>query len=199
MRVLVIVLGLVAFSIGLGSRFYPAIDQIAVAGNSHYSIADIAWLAAIEQGNPLLWVNRWSVAGLVNDPWIERVSVVRHWPDTVSITVWEREPRFSDGTNAWSGDGVLLPFVAEEVLGELPLVTGWGGDRTTEVLQLLDVLDAFTPVVISYTPDGFDITLADAKLFTPGVELVEAQWAAISGRLGNRLAVYSWGVSEDYE
>lgn len=199
MRVFVIVLGLLAFGIGLGSRFYPAIDHVAVAGNSHYSVADIAWLAGIERGDPLLWVNRWSVASLVNDPWIERVSVVRHWPDTVSITVWEREPRFHDGVDAWSDDGVLLPDTPEEVLAGLPLVTGWGGDRTPEALQLLDVLDAFTPVVISYTPDGFDITLADARLFTPGVELVEAQWAAISGRLGNRLAVYPWGVSEDYE
>jgi cell division protein FtsQ len=199
MRVFVIILGLLAFGIGLGSRFHPLVSQVAVAGNSHYSRAEIAWLAGVAEGDPLLWITRWSVSGLAGDPWVERVSVVRHWPDTVSISVTERTPLFTDGVDVWSGDGVLLPGVAEETRAGLPLVEGWGEDRTAEVLQLFHTLDAFTPLVISYTPDGFDITLADARIFTPGVELVEAQWAAIKGRLGNRLAVYPWGVSEYYE
>jgi cell division septal protein FtsQ len=199
MRVFVIILGLIAFGIGLSSRFHPQIEYVAVAGNSHYSQAEIAWLAGVEAGDPLLWVNRWSVAGLAADPWIEWVSVVRHWPDTVSLTVREREPRFTDGVEVWSADGVKLPQVPDSVRSTLPLVTGWGEDRTAEVLQLFHSLDELTPLVISYTPDGFDITLADARIFTPGVELVEAQWAAIKGRLGNRLAVYPWGVSENYE
>lgn len=199
MRTFVILLGLVAFSLGLGSRYYPLVGYVAVAGHDHYSTEEIAWLAGVAGGEPLLWINRWSVAPLAADPWIARVSVVRHWPDTVSLTVWERVPRFTDGERVWSEDGLLLPDVPDEVRVELPLVTGWGEERTGEVLDLLHALDAAGPVVISYSPDGFDITLADARIFTPGVELLKTHWAAIAGRQGNRLAVYPWGVSEQYE
>jgi hypothetical protein len=50
--------------------------------------------------------------------------------------------------------------------------------------------------VIRYSPTGFDIELADGAIFTPDVESLRRQWAAIQHRNGGRLAVYPWGVSK---
>ena len=199
MRAAVIILGLAAVAALFGSRLWPLTEYAHVNGNAHYSDAEVLWLANVSHGAPLLWVNRWSLAGLEDDPWILRARVVRHWPDTVAITVTEREPRvWSEGT-AWSADGVALPGVAEETAAELPVVEGWGEPRIEEAVRLLDLLGSPEPEVISYTPDGFDINVGGAIIFTPSVAALEAQWAAVKGRLGNRLAVYPWGVSEHNE
>lgn len=199
MRGIVIILGLAAVAALFVSRLWPLTEYTYVNGNSHYSQEEVLWLANLAPGDPLLWVNRWSLAGLLEDPWIMRARVVRHWPDTVAVTVTEREPRvFSEGT-AWSADGVALPGLDEEAAALLPLVEGWGEPRIEEAVRLLDLLGSEEPEVISYTPDGFDIMVGGAIIFTPSVAALEAQWAAVKGRLGNRLAVYPWGVSEHNE
>ncbi len=199
MRVLVIVLGLLATGLGVGSRFWPLVDQVHVIGNARYSREQILWLANLDAGSPLLWVSRGSLSGLERDPWIARSSVVRHWPDTVSITVWEREPFMTDGEQVWSHDGVLLPDVDPAVREGLPLVAGWGEPRTAELVRLLDLLSDRAPEVISYTPDGFDIIIGEARIFTPSVAALEAQWAAVRDVSGGQVSVYPWGVSESNE
>jgi cell division septal protein FtsQ len=192
-----LLLVLVTAALLVGSRFYPRIAEVAVAGNVHYGPEEIAALARVENGGPLLWVNRWSVGGLVNDPWIARARVIRHWPDTVSITVWEREPVLTDGESTWAADGILLPGVDEETSSGLAHLEGWGEERLDEALRLLELLSPFGPRVISYSPEGFDIELTDSSLFTPDVDSLERHWAAWTNQRGSRVAVYPWGVSEN--
>lgn len=199
MRVVVIILGLLAFAVGLGTRMWPTVAHVAVNGNNHYSREQVMWLANVHEGDPFLWVTRGSLAGLEDDPWIARASVVRHWPDTVAISVWERSPYMTDGERVWSADGVELPGVPAAAAAGLPLVTGWGEPRLEELARLLDLLSAQSPEVISYTPDGFDITIGEASIFTPSVAALEAQWAAVTLSPGTRLSVYPWGVSESNE
>lgn len=196
MRVFVIILGLLTVALGAGSRMWPKVEHVYVNGNRHYSAAQVRWLANVEPGDPLLWVTRWSLAGLEDDPWVAWASVVRHWPDTVSITVQERTPVLRTGDMAWSADAVALPGLSEEQLAPLPQLTGWGEPRVAEAIRLLELMGSDRPEVISYTPDGFDILIGGATIFTPSVQAIEAQWAAVKGRLGSRLAVYPWGVSE---
>jgi cell division protein FtsQ len=183
----------------VGSRFYPTIEEVAVVGNRHYERDEILELAEVRPGGPLLWVNRWSAAGLTDDPWIARARVIRHWPDTVSITVWERTPILSDGSVSWAADGTLLPGVDAETEAGLVHLEGWGEPRLSEAIRLLELLSPFGPRVISYSPEGFDIELRDTSLFTPNVAALERHWAAWTNQRGNRAAVYPWGVSENHD
>jgi hypothetical protein len=197
MRWLLLVLTLFAAGLLVGTRFYPTIAEVAVIGNEHYDRSEILELAGVRPGAPLLWVNRWGLAGLANDPWIARVRVIRRWPDAVSITVWERSPMLSDGESTRSADGTLLPGVDEETRAGLVRLEGWGEPRLGEALRLLELLSPFGPRVISYSPEGFDIELTDTSLFTPGVATLERHWAAWTNQRGSRVAVYPWGVSEN--
>ncbi|HEX7003248.1 MAG TPA: FtsQ-type POTRA domain-containing protein [Trueperaceae bacterium] len=196
MRPLLVVLALLAVALLIGSRFYPTIETVAVSGNSHYDREEVRELAGVEPGGALLWVNRWSLAELANDPWIRRARVIRHWPDTVSINVWERTPVITDGTSSWAADGTLLPGVSEETKAGLVRLEGWGEPRLEEALKLLELLSQFGPRVISYSPEGFDIELREKSLYTPGVAVLERHWAAWTNQRGSRVAVYPWGVSE---
>lgn len=199
MRWFLLTLVLLTALLLIGSRFYPTIREVAVAGNSHYQREEIMGLAAVQPGGPLLWVNRWSLARLTDDPWIARARVIRHWPDTVSITVWEREPILSNGDFSWSPDGTMLPGVDEETESRLVKLEGWGEPRIAEALRLVELLSPFGPRVISYSPEGFDIELTDTSLFTPGVAALERHWAAWMNQRGSRVAVYPWGVSENHD
>src|SRR5690554_1291990 len=119
MRLLVVILGMLTLALGVGSRFWPTVELAFVNGNQHHSRERVLWLANIQEGDPLLWINRWSLAALEADPWIARASVVRHFPDTVSISVSERTPKLTDGTVVWGEGGVELPGVSQEVIDSL--------------------------------------------------------------------------------
>lgn len=192
-------LALLALALLGASRFWPTLTEVAVHGNGRYTAAEVMALADVAPGDPLLWVTKWRVRRLAEDPWVARARVIRHWPDTVSITVWERVPVLTDGTRSWARDGTELPGVAPAEREALPLLTGWGGQRLEEALGLVTLLAPYQPRVISYTPEGFDIELAGASLFTPSAAALEARWAAFVSKQGNRLAVYPWGVSDRHE
>jgi len=152
-------------------------------------------LADIAPGDPFLWVTRFSLRVLQNDPWILHTRVTRHWPDTIAIVVQERVPVLSDGVTSWAMDGTALPGVQPEVRAGLPLLSGWGTPRLEEALDLLAMLSGYGVEVITYTPEGFEVQLAEAVLITPSVEALRVQWSAFESQRGRRVAVYPWGVS----
>lgn len=181
------------------TRFWPTVERVEVSGQERYDRLDVMRLAQVAPGDPLLWVTRWRVAGLDRDPWIARARVIRHWPDTVSIRVWEREPLAYDGTTAYAPDGTVLPLPSGVTPPDAVQVSGWGVPRLDGALELARLLRSFDPEVIQYSPEGFEITLADTVLFTPDVASVRRHWAAIESQRGGRLAVYPWGVSKAHE
>lgn len=200
MRIFLLVLTALLLAILGVTRFWPPVERIEVVGAVHHDPATVLRTARIAPGDPLLWITRWRVADLQDDPWIRQARVIRHWPDAVSVRVWERVPMARSDASAdavvWAVDGTELPSTTEEERAGLPLLTGWGEDRTEEGLALLRLLMERMPEVIQYSPEGFEIELADTVLFTPDIAALRRHWAAVESHRGGRLAVYPWGVSK---
>lgn len=195
LRIVAIALAVLA---GLGlatTRFVPEVVRVEVSGHDHYAPETIADLADVAPGDPFLWVTGVRARRLATDPWIARARILRHWPDTISLHVWEREPVLTDGVRAWALDGTELPDPTADELTPLPRLEGWGPPRTEEALALVDLLGDDEIRVISYSPEGFSIELADGVLLTPSPEALRDQWAAYQSQPGRRIAVYPWGVS----
>lgn len=195
MRVLQVFFLVVIVALVVVTRFWPTVERLEVLGHDHLSRHDVLRLANLAPGDPFLWVTRFRVGALLDDPWVAQVRVTRHWPDTVAVAVLERTPVLFDGELAYAADGTRLEGVREDVAAGLPRLEGWGTPRLTEALALLDMLRARDPRVITYGPEGFEVVLADAVLFTPSVDALQAQWSAFESQRGSRVSVYPWGVS----
>ncbi len=181
------------------SLFVPKVKYVTVEGNVHHDAESIKRLANVFGGEPFLWVTAGRVRGLVADPWILQATVVRQWPDRVSIFVTERQPAIASGETTWADDGtVLLGATPAETAG-LPRLEGWGPVRTSEAITLLRLLRPFGTEVISYSPEGFEILLDGTQLFTPSAEALREHWSAFVSHRGGRMAVYPWGVSKAHE
>lgn len=177
------------------TRLYPQVARTEVLGAAHYSAEEVLDLADIEPGDPLLWITGWRSRSLVSDPWIRRARIIRHWPNTVSVAVWERAPFTYFGDTVYAQDGTVLPGVTEAERAGLITLQGWGEDRTDEALTILRLLAPFEPQMLSYSPSGFDIRFAESSLYTPSADLLRAHWSGFAGQSSKQVAVYPWGVS----
>lgn len=195
MRVLSVGAAVLLVLLLVGTWLWPSIERVEVIGAVHHDRASVMRLAGVAPGDPFLWVTRFSLQRLARDPWILHVRVTRHWPDTIAIAVREREPVLADDTRAWAIDGTELPGIDPERHDALPRLRGWGTPRLDEALELLAMLTEYGVEVITYTPEGFELVLADAVLVTPSVEALRTQWSAFESQRGGRVAVYPWGVS----
>ena len=177
------------------TRFWPTIARVEVIGNVHHTRERVLRLANVAPGDPFLWVTRFGLRDLERDPWVLHARITRHWPDLIAIALVERVPVLSDGTRSWASDGTLLPGVDADTRSALPRLEGWGTPRLDEALELLAMLTDYGVEVITYTPEGFELVLANAVLVTPSVEALHMQWSAFESQRGGRVAVYPWGVS----
>ncbi len=195
MRIVTITAAVVLVALVLVTRFWPSIERVEVMGTVHHSRERVLRLADVAPGDPFLWVTQFRVRGLVDDPWVLQTRITRHWPDTIAINVVERRPVLTDGVTSWAEDGTALPDVAPQTRATLPRLEGWGTPRVDEALELLAMLSQHGVEVITYTPEGFELELANVVLVTPSVEALRAQWSAFESQRGGRVAVYPWGVS----
>lgn len=176
-------------------QFYPRIQSVSVTGNRHYAPQDVLALAKLKPGIPFFRITKARLDGLARDPWIRSATVTRHWPNRVSVQVQEREPALTDGAAVYALDGTVLPEPDEAQTQTLIQVSGWGTNRLDEGLVLLNHLAEFEPKVLSYSPAGFTIQLAQTQLFTPSAELLQDNWSSFLSQQGTRVSVYPWGVS----
>jgi cell division protein FtsQ len=146
-----------SIAVAWGARRYVmssprfAVRTVLVEGERRRSASQIAGAAGVSVGKNIFSLDL-MLAGqmLTQDPWIERATVTRKLPATVSIAVVERE---AFATTAVSGDLYLVtrdgePFkkLGEDDPSDLPLVTGITAeqvarDRPGVVLALKRVLD----------------------------------------------------------
>lgn len=181
------------------SLFVPKVAVVTVEGNVHHDATAVLRIANVAVGDPFLWVTTGRVKGLAQDPWVLNAVVVRRWPDRVSIGIRERTPALTDGATTWADDGTVLSGATPAETAGLPRLEGWGPARVEEALVLLRLLRPFGVLVISYSPEGFDILMDGTQLFTPSAEALREHWAAFASHRGGRIAVYPWGVSKAHE
>ncbi|MCA9839145.1 MAG: FtsQ-type POTRA domain-containing protein [Trueperaceae bacterium] len=196
---LYILLFIVVFALGL-SYFLPVVTHIEIKNNSHFSDQEIRELAHIDFGTPYLWINDWWLRELKNEPWIATASVIKQWPNTILISVVERQGFLTDGNNVYASDGTLLPS-AKTDSEHLIRFSGWGRSRLVELINLINLLELqkLEPKMVSYNPAGFTIQFANSRLFTPSIEALRTHWTSIKQQSGSRVYVYPWGVSAVHE
>src|SRR5262249_34705303 len=124
---------------------------VLVAGEHRRSAATVASLGGVEVGKNIFALDLAQAGALITqDPWIERATVTRSLPSTVSITVVERE---ATALAAIGGelylvtrDGDLFKKIGGDDPSDLPVVTGLlpaqvANDRRGVVLAIKRALD----------------------------------------------------------
>src|SRR5439155_1590835 len=94
------------------------VDHVRVLGNRHTAAPDVVRASGVRRGEAMTGVHEGAVAARVRRlPWVERASVRRRWPGTVSIAITERRPAASV---RGSGDGWLLVDRTGRLLARVP-------------------------------------------------------------------------------
>lgn len=203
------------------SRYYPKITSVEVYYGyddrvPHYSETEIKTYTDIYEGKAFFNISRKQLKNFAKDPWVEKLQLVRFWPNHITIIVWERKPAVAhyQAQNTYimyALDGTMLPTMlpnVKEISREkLIILSGWGKTSLTEALKLIKLLIEFEPARLQYSPSGFDINLASSNLFTPNLEALKKHWGAfvseqhrhqeVQGTNLNplQITVYDWGIS----
>jgi len=136
------VLAVLAASVAVawGARRYVttsprfAVRTVLVDGNKKRTAAQVASFAGVAVGKNIFALDL-PVAGqlLTQDPWIEKATVTRKLPSTVSINVVEREAAAAAAVSGElylaTRDGELFKKIGEEDPSDLPIVTGLTAER----------------------------------------------------------------------
>jgi cell division septal protein FtsQ len=207
-RVLMLVTLLFLLGLVFASRYYPTVRYIQVTGNTHYSATEVANLTGIAVGKPLLWITKQNLHALANDPWIQKVQIIRAFPDAVHIHLTERVPVLTDTVQSYAVDGTVLPDVDAEARESLIQLQGWGETRFAEALELVAHVNAeprhdHRLKMISYSAAGFTLQFESnagqqgKEIFTPSLEALKTQWASVMvlSETSKTIALYPWGVT----
>ncbi|HIW96542.1 MAG TPA: FtsQ-type POTRA domain-containing protein [Candidatus Corynebacterium gallistercoris] len=75
--------------------FFPilTVKSVEVVGAKHADVAAVEEAAGVDQGENMLRVDTATAAkGVSAVPWVEKVTVSRSWPTTITVDVTEHEP-----------------------------------------------------------------------------------------------------------
>lgn len=146
-----------------------AVRRVDVQGAKVLSADEVRSVAAVQNGQPLLWVDPAAIATRVSGlaP-VAQVSVVRGWPNAVLIRVTERRPLFAleSGTGflVVDGSGVIFQSVLERPAGLVVADAPAGdarllGDLATVLASLDPDLRSRVRRIGATSPDTIDFTL----------------------------------------
>lgn len=151
-----VVLG-ASVAVAWGARRYVttsprfAVRTVLVDGNKKRSATQVANGAGVAVGKNIFALDLTSAGQmLAQDPWIEKATVTRKLPSTVSISVVEREAAAAASLSGElylaTRDGELFKKIGEEDPSDLPIVTGLTAeqaarDRAGVVLAVKRALD----------------------------------------------------------
>ena len=175
--------------VGTSPRF--VVKQIVVEGSAHRSQPDLARQAGVALGANIFSIDLEAARrGLLADPWIERATVDRKLPGSVTLMVVEREPLVlvSLGGSlflAGRGGEIFKRLEAGDPV-DLPVVTGLGGEG--ELVRdregLVTSVRRAQEVAIDYTRIGPRAYALQEVHLTPDGHL-----ELVVGRDGVRLAL----------
>lgn len=128
------------------------VSQVRIAGTDYVETAPIEESIAPTMGQPLLTIRAGSLEERIEEiPGVATAEVSRSWPDTVEVTVTEREPLAvltgQDGsTTVLDAEGVELPAAAAEGRTLMPMEVGASSrDPQAATETMLEVLAALPP------------------------------------------------------
>ena len=160
-----------------------SLKTIEVSSTRHLTRDEILGLAGVEQGKDLLRMNLKRMGEHIQqNPWVETVQINRYFPDTVSITITEREPvaivnmgfiyYLDQKGNVFKvlnqGDKLDYPVVtgfSEEGMGSNPKGTREALEATCDLLKILREKGAFILADVSeiHYDEGYGFTLFTAS------------------------------------
>lgn len=129
---------------GARSAMNLKLRHVRVIGRRQTELGALRRTAALAHGQDVMSID---LAGLGKRiealPWVSRVIVERHLPDTVVVRLWEHRPigRFRQGARTiLIGDaGAAIPIEAESAHGKLLLFAGDGApEAARSLLQILE-------------------------------------------------------------
>ncbi|MGA7616338.1 MAG: FtsQ-type POTRA domain-containing protein [Thermoanaerobaculia bacterium] len=132
-----------------------AIRRVEITGVQNVQASEVRAIAAKYIGANLF---RLEIASMRSEitrlPWVERVAIEKKLPDTVTVQIFERQPRaivIDRGTPKYvDGSGVVFAEVTPRVGDhELPLVTGAAGAELEKAVTFLETLRSSAPALYS--------------------------------------------------
>jgi cell division protein FtsQ len=111
-----------------------ALRDLRVTGVSHRSVESVTAAAGVHVGDNVVELDLDSVRARIEaDPWVERATVMRRLPASMSIEIVEREAAavvaMPGGAMLATPAGVLFKRVEEGDPVDLPVITGIGADE----------------------------------------------------------------------
>ncbi|UBV41593.1 FtsQ-type POTRA domain-containing protein [Deinococcus taeanensis] len=185
-------------SAGVGAWYGLPVRTVTVSGNERLSAQRVQALAGLSPDFGWLYYGAWRARGLLSSPWVASAVVTRTFPDRVSITLTERVPRARlkrpDGqVVAVAADGTVLPGAT--ATESLPLISGWGPDRTPDMLGLLQSLDRYNVQSVAYSPTGVTVKLPSGSVWSGDLQALVKYAGSISMYPDSDIFIYPWGVS----
>lgn len=148
----VLAIAAVLGALTLGATVFFQLEQVVVSGNSRYTAQEIQEASGLRTGDNLFRMNKNKVASDIREklPYVEELSIVRHLPSTILITVkeWDAvariEPTAQAGSAADSSSagesGEEAPSPADQAwlisVGGKLLEPADGNDAAIQVLGL---------------------------------------------------------------
>jgi len=174
------------------------VRSVSVAGVRDLTTAQVVAAANVRTGTPMLRLDTTGITARVGSlPRVASVDVTREWPNTVLITVTERDPvgvlAQADGVHLVDRSGLDYATVAAAPAG-LPKIqlphTSPSDARTQAVVRVLaalpEQLRSQLTAVSAATPGSVQLSLADGKTILWGDADDSARKAAVLGALMTR-------------
>ncbi len=134
-------LGVVTEQLTLATGF--GIEQVRITGQKEVDEIDVLAALALERQSSLVTFDAVRAQMRIADnPWVERISVLKLFPDTLQVSITEREPfalwQRGQVVSIIDRDGNVIDDGVSARYAGLPMIVGHGGQRRAS--QLVDLL-----------------------------------------------------------
>ncbi|MEQ8701299.1 MAG: FtsQ-type POTRA domain-containing protein [Bauldia litoralis] len=129
---------------GARSAMNLQLRHVRVIGRRKTAVGALRKAAALTPGEDVMGIDLAGLGERIKTlPWVSRVVVERHLPDTVVVRLWEHQPigrfRQGDRTILIGDDGKEIPIHADPAHGKLLLFAGDGAPEAARtLLQILE-------------------------------------------------------------